>query len=234
MPLNESLRRQASNGRLLSRPGEPGRAGAYGIQQLSLQAHRDGQIYVPHQYNPESSTPFVVMLHGAGGDAEQSIRFLKGEADRSGFILLAPESRAETWDIILGRYGPDVVFINQALGQVFSAYRIDPRHLAIAGFSDGASYALSLGITNGDLFSHILAFSPGFRAPVAQTGSPRIFISHGTHDTVLPIDRCSRSIVRQLRRAEFEVDYREFDGPHTVPENIAQEAVKGFLRGPAD
>lgn len=35
-----------------------------------------------------------------------------------------------------------------------------------AGFSDGASYALSLGLPNGNLFSHIVAFSPGFmRAP---------------------------------------------------------------------
>ncbi len=30
------------------------------------------------------------------------------------------------------------------------------------GFSDGASYALSLGVPNGDLFTHIVAFSPGF------------------------------------------------------------------------
>ena len=58
----------------------------------------------------------------------------------------------------------------------------------------GASYALSVGLTNGDLFSDILAFSPGFMAPAVRHGAPNIFISHGTQDTVLPIDRCSRRI----------------------------------------
>jgi phospholipase/carboxylesterase len=52
-----------------------------------------------------------------------------------------------------------------------------------------------VGITNGDLFTHVIAFSPGFLAPARQEGAPRLFISHGIHDTVLPIDRCSRRIV---------------------------------------
>lgn len=38
---------------------------------------------------------------------------------------------------------------------------IDPAHVAIGGFSDGASCALSLGLVNGDLFTHVMAFSPG-------------------------------------------------------------------------
>jgi predicted esterase len=88
-----------------------------------------------------------------------------------------------------------------------SSYAIDPARVAIGGFSDGASYALSLGLTNGDLFSHVLAFSPGFMAPAGQEGSPRIFVSHGTRDAVLPIDRCSRRIVPTLRRAGYDVAY---------------------------
>jgi phospholipase/carboxylesterase len=80
--------------------------------------------------------------------------------------------------------------------------------LAIGGFSDGASYALSLGISNGDLFTHVLAFSPGFMAPAGRTGSPHIFVSHG----VLPIDRCSRKIVPDLERGGCNVLYWEFDG----------------------
>ena len=98
-----------------------------------------------------------------------------------------------------------------------------------AGFSDGASYALSLGLTNGDLFTHVLAFSPGFMAPRKRRGKPRLFLSHGTRDRVLPIDPCSRRIVPQVRRAGYDVTYREFDGPHTVPDEIAREAVDWFL-----
>jgi phospholipase/carboxylesterase len=82
---------------------------------------------------------------------------------------------------------------------------------------------------NGDLFSHVIAFSPGFMAPKEQHGSPQIFISHGTHDPVLPIDRCSRRIVPQLQQSGYDVHYREFDGPHTVPLEIAREAVDWFV-----
>jgi phospholipase/carboxylesterase len=98
----------------------------------------------------------------------------------------------------------------------------------VGGFSDGASYALSLGIINGELFSHVLAFSPGFMAPTAQAGKPRFYISHGTEDRVLPIERCSRRIVPQLKRAEYDVVYKEFDGPHTIPADIVRESVKWF------
>jgi hypothetical protein len=37
--------------------------------------------------------------------------------------------------------------------------------MCVAGFSDGASYSLSLGIGAGDVFSHVAAFSPGFMTP---------------------------------------------------------------------
>ena len=87
---------------------------------------------------------------------------------------------------------------------------------------------LSLGITNGDLFTHVLAFSPGFMVPAGQRGSPRIFVSHGAHDGWLPIDRCSRRIVPQLERAGYEVRYREFEGGHVVPPEVASEATDWF------
>ena len=50
------------------------------------------------------------------------------------------------------------------------------------------SYALSIGITNSGLFREIIAFSPGFMAPAGEVDRPRIYISHGVHDQVLPID----------------------------------------------
>src|SRR5919202_6240688 len=74
-----------------------------------------------------------------------------------------------------------------------------------------------------------MAFSPGFVAPAPPRGRPRVFVSHGTADAVLPIDRCSRRIVPRLRQASYDVTYQEFEGPHTVPPEIAQAAVAWFL-----
>ena len=170
------------------------------------------------------------MLHGAGGTAQHSIARLMQVAEQETLLLLAPDSRRQTWDVLYGEYGPDIAFIERALAHTFDHYAVDEGHIAVEGFSDGASYALSVGITNGDLFTHIIGFSPGFMAPAAVRGAPRCFITHGARDAVLPIDRCSRRIVPQLKSAGFAVEYHEFDGPHVVPPELIREAVDWFIR----
>ncbi len=215
--------------RLLARPGQPTETVSPGLQPLGLDRGRDALLFVPAGYRADQPAPFVVSLHGAGGDATSGLYPLRDLADEAGLILLSPASRQQTWDIIRGGYGPDVAFIDQALTMAFARCAIDPDQVAISGFSDGASYALSLGITNGDLFPHVMAFSPGFMAPADQRGAPRIFISHGVNDQVLAIDRTSRKVVPQLERAGYDVQYQEFDGPHTVPTEIAREALAWYL-----
>ena len=225
--LNQNLARQ---GRLEARP-RPVKAqeAPLGLMRLGLGDTRDGFVYVPASYRVEQPAPLVVMLHGAGGSAQRGLGMFEAFAEAEGFILVAPDSRGPTWDVIRGVYGPDVAFIDQALAWVFERYAVDPEHLAIGGFSDGASYGLSLGISNGDMFTHVLAFSPGFAAPEEQHGAPRLFVSHGTRDSVLPIEPCSRRLVPRLQGVGYDVRYREFDGPHSVPGEIAHEAVLWFL-----
>lgn len=218
----------AAAGRLRARPTQPIEAGSPGLHSLSLEDKRDGLLYVPATYRAEHPVPLLLMLHGAGGNAEGGLRMIQEFADAFTTIVLAVDSRQQTWDVIINRYGADIAVIDRVLEQTFARYAISPNQVAIAGFSDGASYALSVGITNGDLFRHILAFSPGFIAPADQVGKPRCFISHGKRDSVLPIDQCSRQIVPQLQRAGYDVLYREFDGPHTVPAAIAREGMRWF------
>ena len=222
-------------GRLRARPGaEPGAeapGGApVGLRPLGLAAERDGYLYVPPDYRPDSPGPLVLLLHGAGEDARDGLALLRGEADEAGLMLLALTSRDYTWDMISlrGRFGSDVAAIDRALEETFSRYAVDPSRVAVGGYSDGASYALSLGLANGNLFTHVMAFSPGFLAPTGQVGSPRIFVSHGTRDGWLPIESCSRRILSRLEGAGYEVRYREFEGGHVVPSRIGQEAVEWF------
>ena len=171
------------------------------------------------------------MLHRAGGSAVHGMGLLRAQADAAEMILLAPASRRRTWDAVGGQFGPDIAATDRALAHVFDQFAVDPVRAAVGGFSDGASYALSLGITNGDLFGSILAFSPGFTAHAARCGKPRVFISHGTRNATLPIAMCSRRIVPALKQSGYDVPYQEFDGPHTVPPHIAEEARVWFLSG---
>jgi predicted esterase len=183
---------------------------------------------------PESApdpAPLVLYLHGATGTEQQGVRRLGDLAEEFGFLLLSPASHETTWDAIHSGYGPDVRLIDQALDKVFSKRRVDPRKIAVCGFSDGASYALGLGISNGDLFRAVIAFSPGFvPSGVERVGRPRILISHGRTDQILPFENTSGQIVPLLKRAGYDVTFREFDGPHAAPPEVAREAMEWFLR----
>ena len=222
----QSASARTAPGRLVARPHAPRSTRKPGLTRLGMGVDRDGFVYVPRG----GPLPLIVMLHGATGAATRVIDRYKADADELGFIILAPDSRDTTWDRVHGEFDADVRFIDRALEHVFNEHPVDPKRIAVGGFSDGASYALSLGITNGDLFTHVLAFSPGFAAPAEQHGLPRFFIAHGTEDEILPIERTSRRLVPRLREAGYTVEYEEFDGPHTVPHEVARRGFSWFLR----
>ena len=220
-------------GRLTFRPPSRDRDGgqrgplAGTDEPLGLDVGRDGILYVPDTV--ERGATLLVYLHGAGGSARRELRLALAAADEYGVILAAPDSRGPTWDVIAGGLGPDVLFIDRMLESLAGRCDFDPGRLAIGGVSDGASYALSLGLTNGDLFTSIVAFSPGFVATAAVVGRPRIFVSHGTNDQVLPIDACSRRFVPMLRNEGYEVEYAEFEGGHNVPPLIADRGFRWLV-----
>lgn len=220
-----------AEGRLTARPTAPTNPShEKGLVSLGLASPRDALLFVPSGYTPGKPAPLIVILHGAGGDAPGALKILGERAEKEGAILLAPPSRGATWDVLRGGFGPDVRFLDEALRATFARYAVDPHRITLAGFSDGASYALSLGLPNGDLFDSIVAFSPGFAAPPAEVGKPRVFISHGDGDRVLPIGPCSRTIVPELQAAGYEVEFAEFDGGHSVPAPITRRAIAWLQR----
>jgi predicted esterase len=214
-----------SSARLSARPVAPSRQPpAPGTHPLGLGNRRDALLVVPPHAAP--GAPLIVGLHGAGGTGRQMADLLAAEAARRGLLVLAPDSRGTTWDVIRGGYGPDVAFLDEALAAVFARFAVGA--VAVSGFSDGASYALSIGLANGDLFGHVLAWSPGFMAPPDVEGRPRVFVSHGIDDRVLPIDRCSRRLVPVLRADGYDVRYEEFEGGHVVPPDVLAASLDWF------
>jgi phospholipase/carboxylesterase len=203
-----------------------------GLQKLS---GRSGLLYIPTGH--AGPLPLLILLHKAGGSASEW--FAGGGsyapyADRGGFIILAPESPGQSWGTGPKNWGYDYLAINRALEEAFARCAIDRNRLAIGGFSDGASYALSLGLANGDLFSYIIAFSPGFIVRAQARGRignnnevriPLVYIAHGASDNVLPIASTSRVFVSSLRKNGYNVEFREFSGGHHVSRQVADQAM---------
>lgn len=216
------------NGRLTARPQTVAGTPAPGLTALSIGKGRDGFLYVPAKLR-SGPVPLVVLLHGAGGAAQGIMSRLSSVADSVGFVVLVPDSRGPTWDGIRGEYGPDIAFIDSALKMVFARVAVDPTRVIASGFSDGASYALALGRINGDLFTRVVAFSPGFVPPGAATGKPELYITHGNADPILPFEATSRRIAPAMTRAGYEVTLKQFVGGHTVPPDLAREAFRWAL-----
>lgn len=192
---------------------------------IGLGGDRDGVIQVPSAPQP-GPMPLLLFLHGATQAGAGMLRRIGPAADQAGIVVVAPDSRDTTWDAIRGSFGADVAFLDRVLSRVFARVAVDPARIAIGGFSDGASYALSLGLANGDLFPRVVACSPGFVISAAPRGHATFFVSHGTADQILPIDQCSRVIVPRLKGMGYDVTFREFEGRHEMPPAIAAEAMR--------
>ena len=220
------FRREESDGRLATKWHIPRKTIAVGEHALPLMRARPTLLYVPASYKPDIPAPIVLCLHGATGAGVNQLNRYRKYAEQAGAIVLSPSSEGVTWDAIRDGYGADCAHIDAALDYAFDHCAVDRTRIAVAGFSDGASYSLSLGIINGSLFTHAAGFSPGFLINGApRLGKPAVFISHGVQDDILPIDRCGRPIARELKAAGYAVTMREFEGGHQMPETMIPEAA---------
>ena len=210
-----------------------------GVQKLGDHAF----FYRPA--NPSTGRrPLILLLHGAGQSARAMLDGARPEADRCGCLLLAVQSKGATWDTIglvgqaakTGRttvdrlFGEDVNRMEQALGAALRTADADHRSVVLVGFSDGASYALSLGLANPSLFRGVVAIAPGFHLePAAINPKQRLFIAHSPTDRVLGFERTRDGIVAPLRRAGFDLSFRPFDGGHRIDRSVLTEGVDFVL-----
>lgn len=193
--------------------------------------------------------PLLVLVHGYPGQADDFLKNFIGQADRRGLVLLAVQARDRRWDLVpepersrgplrfklrpTYRFAWDVPRIDRALVALFARTAIDPGRVAILGFSDGASYALSLGIANPYLFRSVIGLSPGFVVlPDSILPSQDIFVASGTRDIMLPYQVVARDIVPMLSAAGLRPHFRTFDGAHRVDPVVLDEALDRAF-GPA-
>lgn len=163
--------------------------------------------------------PLICVLPGHGGVDGGLVNPVLEWANEHGAHVIIASARGSTWDILERGYGPDVANIDAAIHWVLGNWSIDRSRVVLTGFSDGASYALTVGLKNGDCFSHVMAFSPGFVLPANPEGRPAVWVAHGSDDGVLPV-ACGQGIARRLRDNGYRAQYVEFDDEHVAPREV--------------
>lgn len=214
-------------------------AAAPGVQKLGSSAY----FYRPAGA-ASSPRPLVVLFHGAGMSARNFLDGARAEADRCGCLLLAIQSSGATWDTIglvsaaskNGRatrdqlFGADTERVEQALSVALRAADADRRSVVLAGFSDGASFALSLGLANPAIFRGMVALAPGFHLePASINPRQRLFIAHSPTDSILSFERTRDDTVASLKRAGFNIRFEPFDGGHRIDKAVLAQGLNFVL-----
>jgi len=220
------------------------------VHQARILSLPDDAIgYIPANVGPHP--PLLVLLHGAGRRGDRMIERLADEADARGIVLLAPTSRGPTWDAVsraeeppspdsmlanslAHRFGSsrDADRIEAAIAALAKLVPVDRGRTVLAGFSDGATFALAMGLSRSHPFSAVIAWSPGI---AIETASPahgrRVFVSHGRQDPVLSFNTDCTEIVPLVEGEGARVSFLPFDGGHEMPE-IAKDAFLDATFGP--
>jgi predicted esterase len=209
----------------------------------------DAVAYVPASAGP--NPPLLVLLHGAGRTRLWMIDHFKAEADRRGIVLLAPTSKGITWDAIslalaastgdnplemkMGRRfssSRDAKRVDSAIANLAKIVPFDRARTVLAGFSDGATFALAMGMARSEKFAAVIAWSPGI---AIETSLPargrRVFVSHGRQDPTLHFEVTCGDIVPLLKSEGAKVSFMAFDGVHQIPD-AAKDAFLDAAFGP--
>jgi predicted esterase len=191
------------------------------------------------------------VLHGAGRREELLMKAYRDEAERRQALFLVPRSHGMTWDLIehavarstpeaglapAGR--PDLDFLEYAYDLIFRRYPVDAERLGLVGYSDGASYALSVGLSNPHLFRAVMGWAAGFVAienEAAAPGVPRpaVLVEYGTHDELFPFEQVAVPMREQLEAFGCNVTFRVDEGGRHWPSGAFQdEALDWFFSEP--
>ncbi len=198
--------------------------------------------------------PLLVLLHGAGHRQVQMVERFEAEADERGLVLLAPSSRGITWDTVLSAEAPlsvdsplanqqshsfgrtpDSERVEKAIADLATIVPVDRTRTVLAGFSDGATFAIAMGEAKDHDFAAVIGWSPGIAIRTERPArGRRVFVSHGRQDPVLKFSVTCSEIVPLLRSEGADVTFLPFNGGHEVPDGVKEALLDAAFGPPPD
>jgi poly(3-hydroxybutyrate) depolymerase len=195
-------------------------------------------LLTPEEIDPARLYPLVTVLHGAGRQDELLVRACRDEPEKRQALFLVPRSFHPTWDLIASDERPDLDFLEWAYDLIYRRYPVDPARQALLGYSDGASYALSVGLSNPRVFRAVMGWAAGFLAldtRHVEPGDPKpaVLLEYGTHDPLFPFQRVALPMRESLERLGYRVEFRVDEGGRHWPSGTFQsEALDWFQSEP--
>lgn len=202
----------------------PGKTVLHRTSDPDLGESTEYAVRLPPEYHPLRSYPAVMLLHSGRGP-ESVVDQWAQEADKRGFILIAP--RFETpgqpfeYHYTSGEHAAVVLSLRDALKR----YAVDSNRVYLAGMLQGGNMAWDCGLAHPDLFAGIVVISgfPAKYVPRYSVHHERLPISVTLGDLAPAADSFIFSTyIKPLILKTWDVTYTEYyrRGLEEIPEEI--------------
>lgn len=197
-------------------------------------------------YQPEGAGlhPTILTIHGRGANAFDLLG-LAPYLCNGKFLMICPQGPLETpigpnamgyawYPMSMG--GPPAVDtmlesadkLRAFLTECLESYPIDPKRLAVLGFSQGGVMAYSLGLTEPTQFKALTVLSSWLpnelqaRMNISKAVSKLpTLIQHGTQDPTIEVAR-ARDSVERLKSINLPLEFHEYEMGHEIrPRSLA-------------
>ena len=202
LPASSSGGVDDSDGGSTSADGES--SGTTGPDNSALIDERPYALVVPESYDPDVSTPLVVLLHGYGATAAlQNVYFrFTPDAQEHGYLLALPDGTPDAGDSQFWnatdaccKFGDervdDVAYLEAVLDDVEAQYNVDASRVYFVGHSNGGFMAHRLACEIGDRIAAIVSLAGAtWEDASACTAADHVNILqvHGTDDDTIAYD----------------------------------------------
>jgi phospholipase/carboxylesterase len=195
-------------------------------------------IHAIHEPSGDGPHPTLLTLHGRGANA-MDLLGLAPYICGGKFLVICPQGPLETpigpsmtgyaWYPMSmgGPFDVDAMLSSKEKlanfhEQCLARYPIDPKKLAVLGFSQGGVMAYSLALSNPQRFAALAALStwlprelvPHIGVSDAIRNLP-ILVQHGIKDPTIEVAR-ARDSVERLRDLKVPLIYREYEMGHEI------------------
>lgn len=190
-------------------------------------------VRVPPNYDGKRLLPVVVLLHGWTSSAKriETLTGMDKKSDAEGFLLIVPDGlgNPQGWNCgffnLGGKDANDVKFISDALDAAGKKVKIDPRRVFVAGHSNGAMMAYTIGaklskrIAAIGVVSGTAGIDQGeFQSRVDPPTSPvSALIIHGLLDPTVPYNHGKALLQNCMSAPDSALFWARADGIESSP-----------------
>lgn len=201
-------------------------------------------VFVPTGYSANRKYPVILYLHGAGERGTDGRKptlvglgpYAKAWGNKFPFVVVFPQVE-DTRSRLLTAWQagtPDAERALKILDEVLKTYSVDPRRVALVGWSMGGYGAWSLGAAYPERWSAVMPLSGGGNPEtVAGLKTVPVWAFHGARDQLVPVSESQR-MVQALKDAGGNVSYDELPeaGHEIFAQVFGNEAVLAWLLDP--